>query len=243
LKGNLLAQLIEGDGERQSLLSDQSLRYGVDLNQPYRMLLIETTVENGSRIQLYRRVNRYVVEQGWNLVAGQFAGQVVLLLDEKLDSDDVARQIWQWLEVDKGYIGVSAAHDNQNEVGRAYRECREVLSIARRLGTLEPIAHFDALGYIHALYHAGAASLEGNPYVKPLRLLKEEKQADLFNTLEVYLDQGGNGVATAEALHIHRSTLNYRLQRITQIAAVDLADPHTRLNMQVTLKQMRLFDE
>jgi DNA-binding PucR family transcriptional regulator len=75
-----------------------------------------------------------------------------------------------------------------------------------------------------------------------LRRLLEEKQVDLFRTLEAYLDAGGNGVSTAEHLHIHRSTLNYRLQRITQLSGLKLEDPLTRMNLQVALKLMRLFE-
>ena len=48
----------------------------------------------------------------------------------------------------------------------------------------------------HTLYHAGAESLISNPHVPGLRKLLDEQQADLFNTLEAYLDQGGNGVGT-----------------------------------------------
>ena len=64
-----------------------------------------------------------------------------------------------------------------------------------------------------------------------------------FKTLETYLDAGGNSVQTADALHIHRSTLNYRLARIKEICDVDLSSPSTRLNLQIALKLMRLFDD
>jgi DNA-binding PucR family transcriptional regulator len=64
----------------------------------------------------------------------------------------------------------------------------------------------------------------------------------LFQTLEQYLDAGGNGVLTAETMHIHRSTLNYRLDRIKDICGVNLADPPTRMNLQVALKLLRLFE-
>ena len=63
-----------------------------------------------------------------------------------------------------------------------------------------------------------------------LRKLLDEQQADLFHTLETYLDEGGNGVQTAETLHIHRSTLNYRLARITASGMLDPAfDPDATL--------------
>ena len=70
----------------------------------------------------------------------------------------------------------------------------------------------------------------------------QDSGADLFNTLETYLDAGGNGVQTADLLHIHRSTLNYRLARIVEICNVDLSDPLTRTNLQVALKLLRLFE-
>ena len=46
---------------------------------------------------------------------------------------------------------------------------------------------------------------------------------------------------TAETLHIHRSTLNYRLQRISEICACDLSEPLIRMNLQVAVKLLRLF--
>ncbi|MBC7813993.1 MAG: helix-turn-helix domain-containing protein, partial [Burkholderiales bacterium] len=133
-------------------------------------------------------------------------------------------------------------------VGLAYQQCREVLHITRRLsGSSEPrpTAYFHDLGYLHALYHAGQESIGSNPYVDGLRLLLEEQGADLFRTLEAYLDAGASGVQTAEALHIHRSTLNYRLQRIVEIftpSNVELSDPITRTNLQVAIKLLRLFE-
>jgi DNA-binding PucR family transcriptional regulator len=105
------------------------------------------------------------------------------------------------------------------------------------------VHHFDDLGYIHTLYHAGSASLSQNPQVPILRRLLDERQPDLFSTLEHYLDAGGNSVQTAESLHIHRSTLNYRLARIKDICDVDLSSASIRLNLQIALKLMRLFGD
>ena len=90
---------------------------------------------------------------------------------------------------------------------------------------------------------AGEASLARNPQAPLLRRLLEERGADLFNTLETYLDAGGNSVMTAELLHIHRSTVNYRLARIKAICDVDLSSASARLNLQIALKLMRLFED
>ncbi len=240
LKGNLMAQLIEGDSQRQSILSDQSLRYGVDLGQRWRMLLVQ--IKNGqppTATRAYRAINKALTQK--NAVAAQFAGQVVLLAQADEAVDALARDLLERLE-GRASIAISQVFSGAEQVSAAHLQCNETQEIARRLGR-GPIQHFEALGYIHTLYQAGAASLEQNAQVPLLRSLLPERQADLFRTLEVYLDTGGSSVQTAQALNIHRSTLNYRLARIKEICAIDLSAPSTRLNLQIALKLMRLFDE
>lgn len=249
LKGSLMAQLIEGNGGRQAILSDQSLRYGVDLRLPYRMLLV--SIRNGApptSTRAYREINQALTQNEAHAVAAQFAGQVAILAQADQDIDALAHTLVARLGGDKGgkgdiAIGISSVLTGADEVGAAHKQCNEVLDIAQRVKSAKTIYRFDDLGYIHTLYHAGPASLSQNPQAPVLRQLLEERQADLFNTLETYLDAGGNSVQTAETLHIHRSTLNYRLARIREICAVDLSSAGTRLNLQIALKLMRLFDD
>lgn len=252
LKGGLLAQLIEGERGRQDSLTDQALRYGIDLNTPFVLLKIEkaergdATSTNGSsaeaasgRIQLQRQINRLTSD--WRAVIGQFAGEVVALVPASTDLD---KQIGRLHKSIGGLlIGISAVQRGAGTVSAAYMQCRDALLIARRVGMTVPTVRFGQLGYLHTLYYAGEGALAANPYVPTLRRLAEEQQADLFHTLEVYLDAGGNGVQTAELLCIHRSTLNYRLQRIAEVCSADLGDPVMRMNLQVALKLLRLFDQ
>ncbi len=246
LKGSLMAQLIEGDGSRQTILSDQSLRYGVDLRLPYRMLLV--SIRNGqppTSTGAYRAINQVLTQRKAEAVAAQFAGQVAILAQADQDTQALARALIEGLEGERGgvAIGISSAMTGADKVGAAHQQCNELLDIAQRVNSAQQVHQFDDLGYIHTLYHAGAASLSQNPQVPILRQLLEERGTDLFNTLETYLDAGGNSVQTAETLHIHRSTLNYRLARIRDICAVDLSSASTRLNLQIALKLMRLFDD
>jgi purine catabolism regulator len=243
LKGSLLSQLIDGAAGREAVLTDQALRFGFDLTPPFVLMLVETADRSSQKLlQLYRRVNRLATIQEWPVVVGQFAGQVVVLAQADADIAAFCERIFAQANGSRVRIGISAAQRGANGVAAAYHQCSEALHISQRLGTKERAVNFSDLGYLHTLYHAGADSLSGNPHVQGLRKLLSEQQADLFNTLEAYLDAGGNGVATAEALHIHRSTLNYRLERIEEICACDLSDPATRINLQVALKLLRLFE-
>jgi purine catabolism regulator len=244
LKGNLLSQLIQSESGREVILTDQALRYGLDLSGKYVMLVVETNERNTQRmLQLYRRVNRLAGLHGWRAVVGQFAGEVVILTQADQDVRQMISQMQA--EVNGGLnfrVGVSGSQQGADDVSKAHHQCRELLHITRRLHNDSSAVFFDDLGYIHALYRAGKESLTTNLYVPLVRKLLEAGETDLFYTLEGYLDAGGNGVQTAETLHIHRSTLNYRLDRLKELCQVDLGDPLTRMNLQVALKLLRLFE-
>lgn len=243
LKGGLLSQLIQGETSRAAVLTDQALRYGVDLTRPFVLLLIEFPDRSAGRgVQMSRRINRLASSREWPAVVGQFAGETVMLVQADANILALIEQVRAEINTGGVRIGVSSAHRGAEAAAVAYQECREALHITRRLGDLRPFAFFDRLGYLHALYRAGADSLVANPYAPVVRRLLDEQQADLFRTLEAYLDAGGNGVQTAETLHIHRSTLNYRLARIAELCGCDLSDPQMRLNLQIALKLLRLFE-
>jgi PucR family transcriptional regulator, purine catabolism regulatory protein len=244
LKGSLLSQLIQGDAEREAVLTDQALRYSVDLSQTFVMLLVEYSDRGTQRLlQIYRRINHLATIHAWSAVVGQFAGQAIILTQADENIPVIIEQIHA--ELNQGgslRVGVSGTHRGADAVAVAHQQCREVLHITRHLGDTTAAAYFDSLGYIHALYRAGVGSLDTNPYVPLVRRLLDEQQAELFKTLEKYLDAGGNGVQAAEMLHVHRSTLNYRLARIAELCGVDLSDPSIRMNLQVALKLLRLFE-
>jgi purine catabolism regulator len=257
LKGGLLSQLVQGESGREAVLADQALRYGLNLSAPFVMLLIEPLENDGNNgrssqtlLQLYRRVNRLASVHDWPAVVGQFAGQVVVLAQSSADPAGIAATIHAQSAEESPMgalrIGVSAVQRGAEHVSAAHQQCRDALHIATRLGdetfSESGTIYFDQLGYLHALYRAGPESLNSNPYVPMLRRLLDETGADLFHTLEVYLDAGGNSVQTADLLTIHRSTLNYRLARIAEILDVKLNDPITRTNLQIALKLLRLFE-
>jgi DNA-binding PucR family transcriptional regulator len=224
------------------VLTDQALRYGLDMNAPFVLLLLDNADRSSQKLlQQYRRANRLAGMHNWRGVVGQFAGRVVIIMQASEDVEAVARALVADSD-DTIRIGISATHRGTEGVAAAHEQCLDAIRIMRRLKPAQTIIHFEELGYLYPLYRAGSDSLTSNPQVPGLRKLVHEHQADLFHTLEVYLDAGGNAVHTAKLLTIHRSTLNYRLSRIEEVCGVDLSDPTTRTNLQMALKLLRLFE-
>lgn len=254
LKGGLISQLLKGDDvgdpARQAALIDQALRYGVNLAAPFALLAAAPRrPDAGVSSGLLRRINRLATERAWNVVAGQFAGQVVLVSAAGA-AQAIAAELGVAFLPDTPdaqspslYVAVSAPVRHADDAPAAYQQCLDALAIASRMGMTQSVVSFERLGFLHTLYRAGRDSLAANPLTDALRLLQNEQGADLFRTLETFVDAGGSGVQTAELLMIHRSTLNYRLARISEICQMDLGDPLTRTNAQVAVKLLRLFGD
>lgn len=66
------------------------------------------------------------------------------------------------------------------------------------------------------------------------RLMAEPDE--LVDALEAYLDAGGRVTVTAARLHLHRTTIYYRLNRLQESAGIDLDDGPTRLLVHLWLK-------
>ena len=73
-----------------------------------------------------------------------------------------------------------------------------------------------------------------------LRLIEADDSGQLVHTLEVYLDMAGSAQRAADTLHVHRGSLYYRLSRIEDVAAVNLADGGERLGIHLGIKLARL---
>ncbi|MBP5291726.1 MAG: helix-turn-helix domain-containing protein, partial [Lachnospiraceae bacterium] len=65
-----------------------------------------------------------------------------------------------------------------------------------------------------------------------------EHDSDYIRTLEYYLRYERNISMTCKALFIHRNTLLYRIERLSQLLSCDLDDPSVRLRLSLCLKMM-----
>ncbi|MEU7815590.1 helix-turn-helix domain-containing protein [Pseudonocardia sp. NPDC049154] len=113
---------------------------------------------------------------------------------------------------------------------RSARQARAAARGARALPGLGPVAQWEAVGPYGFLLQLPDDVL--GPALIPapvVRLLRHRSAPRLVATLRAFLDHGGSMPRTAEALHLHRTSLYYRLERITEITGLDLQDGGDRL--------------
>lgn len=133
----------------------------------------------------------------------------------------------------RGAIGVGGHADHPRQFSRSYRQAVHALQVRTSLPNPYGITVFDELGVYRWLTGPGSsleiATLIGE-WLGPWLDYDSRRGTDLVAALSAFLEHSGNCNDTAEALHIHRSTLRYRLHRIRDLTGHDLTDPETRLH-------------
>lgn len=142
------------------------------------------------------------------------------------------------------FLGVGSIFDELTAASQSYVEAKEAMQIGKYFGREKKYMFFNQMGIYKLL-----AQINDDQQLLdfvPKGLLKLQSydihsNIDLLKTLETYLANGGNARKTAEELFVHYKTLQYRLDRIEDIAGLNLEDGETRLEYHLGLKILNML--
>jgi hypothetical protein len=166
------------------------------------------------------------------LVAVHERGGTVVLgssrpITESYAADLAARLLARVDEVGSEGPGLERAWASYDQATLA---CRAAARGRERVGS------WATLGPDAVLLHLPAELSHDSLPAELQRVLAADKDGRLLETLRVFLDHAGVIPATAAALHVHRTTLYYRLDKLGELAGVDLGDGDTRLALHLGIK-------
>ncbi|GFZ87662.1 purine catabolism regulatory protein [Paenibacillus marchantiophytorum] len=121
----------------------------------------------------------------------------------------------------------------------AYLECMETERMGSKLGLPDRILHYETIEFAHLFQHVSASMME-DYCAKTLRPLLEkdaEYSQEMIRTLEVFIRNDGQVSEAAKQLFIHRNTVTYRLEKISDLLQVDFK----KVNDLLKLKAVFLF--
>ncbi len=184
----------------------------------------------------------------WESVCRRYAWPQPLLAD--LDSrvfavvrdEGPAPGAWGWLRavVEKAVTQdlrlTAAAGHAAYEAGDLERSKGEALEVERARGS-RAVASLEEL-WAEVTVNRAAASLRGDGLLGPLEALRhedEQRGTAYLPTLAAWLDHPGEPSRAARSIHVHPNTMRYRMNRIADLAAVDLDDPSARLALRLQL--------
>lgn len=134
-------------------------------------------------------------------------------------------------------MGIGDPAPTLEDLPRSYGQAQEALDLRRLLELHRPVVTLRDVAVLRLLGDIGGGEgLQGflGHTVRSLQQYDGANGTRLVSTLRAYLRFLSKN-RTAQALRIHRQTLNYRLQRIEEITRRDLEDPDDRLALHLGL--------
>lgn len=171
------------------------------------------------------------------------AGSILALIPDREETESCIEEFFSRI-VDRAQreygmdlrIGVGNSKAYLDEVKKSRNEASAALRAAEVSGLKGQIFFYRDQGIYTLISHVDDSRIL-DAYVdeKIGKLLQADELNDgnLHETLENYLNCSCNAKKTAEAMFLHRNTLNYRLKKIREILSCDLENLDTCLEMKM----------
>ena len=250
LREELVMNLIQAE-EHTPALSEWAQRLGIDLNQPRVVAVIE--VDSGqlgvdsAMVELQQLQNMLSTPERNNLVAIVSLTEMVVLkpaLNQfgRWDAEDHRRRVELLIErmKENGQLRFRVALGNYftgpGSIARSWRTARTTMMVGKQRMP-ESRSYFYQDLMLPVLLDSLRGGWQANELARPLvRLKAMDNNGLLRRTLQAWFRHNVQPLATSKALFIHRNTLEYRLNRISELTGLDLGNFDDRLLLYVALQ-------
>ena len=255
LRGTFLDRLLIGDVNTQEAIR-QGERFDHDMTRAHQAIVLswQNKEKAPSNRRLETLVNGVINSQHSEALVWQREREQEVLvfhavpLENPVDHSIKLAEAFR-VEIQRQYanhkvaIGLGQPAREISAWRTTYNDAVQALGLAVRLQTDTPL-YIGDLGVYQLILSLSDREKLTEFTERTLGTLLEydmRQHADLVKTLESFFACHGNLSQTAEMLIVHRNTLLYRMNRITEIAEIDLDRPETRLALHLALTIRRLL--
>ncbi len=251
--------LLSDNPDMEDSLRGRANYLGCDLTRPHSMLMIEIIQANvygrdaenlsaGNQQTAFKHAARFMKHR----VQEHFPGSLV---DERenmlfcIMPFDRTEELHIWLrdlihqvqleQHIQMFFGIGNPYLDIHDYRKGFTEAEEALRIGQHLKREGAGMHFNDLGVYRYIYEFACSNKLDDPYLEKIAAItcydQQRKRSELLDTLEIFLEVGGNILDTSRRLHVHRNTIIQRLKHIRSLCAVDVDQPDHRLRLQIAL--------
>ncbi|HGS5165221.1 TPA: sugar diacid recognition domain-containing protein [Vibrio harveyi] len=215
-------------------LHDWAQRLCIDLVTQRVAVVIELIADNApvSLSKVHEVVDVLYRSEDKPLVAIMSMNEIVVLKSLRSSStsnsdQSILERIQRRLtanQIDDVRLAIGQYFDGAKQLPLSYQSAKQVLAVGRRSHPEQTTLSFSEYR-IPVLLAPLADSWQGEQLAQAMTsLASADKSGQLVKTLEAYFHANGNANDCANALFIHRNTLRYRLDKISEVTGISTHD-------------------
>ncbi len=234
LRGSFLEEALTRSDMDPADVERRAARLGCDLGAGYTALCGDPGPRSPGRLVAA------LASEVAGVLAQPVDGKVYALLP---GDPDVARRVATRVGR-HATVGLSSHYAQAADLTRALEEAELVLGVTAAGGGA-PVEEIGG-GTYRLLFRVMASHPQEvrsffEDTVSALVKYDEQYSTDLLGTLDAYLENNCNMNATAQAIHAHRHTVGYRLERVKELTGLDPLTSEDRERLGLGLKAYRII--
>lgn len=127
--------------------------------------------------------------------------------------------------------------EEPQQLAEAFKEIKHTLNLAERFQMRQLIIQYETIEFDHLFQFVPKHVMEEyvEKTLQPLLTKNSDQANELLSTLITYLDHDGKLNETAKELYLHRNTVNYRLDKISELLHIDMKHMGDLLKIKLVL--------
>ncbi|MGM9972780.1 MAG: CdaR family transcriptional regulator [Clostridiaceae bacterium] len=195
--------------------SEEFIKAAMDLGIDLKLPRIACAVSGRTGIILPKnKLEGFLMDQEY--IIPMDTNTSILLLKKDIRLEKRLDIIKQELSYEGNYIVTIG--NTEDYIGRSVKEALWTGNLLKRLELKQYSCSYEEMDMIEAL----SSIKNKEKYIVIMKSLEEEgREVELIKTLACYFYNNGELSKTAQEMHLHRNSLNYRLQRINEITGLN----------------------
>ncbi|SDE96871.1 PucR family transcriptional regulator [Sporomusa acidovorans] len=242
LKEHFLMDTLEAETEQKELVKARVNALDMKMHKNMFIVVIRLTeqMEDNSQLRLILREIENIFEDSISIIYKENIVSLIHFHQDKQVLMEIIQEKFHICNSSEDLVtGVSMCFHDICQIKKHYFQALDALDIGLTLQKPGRIYFFQQLS-IYRLFKLSGKTTEIRDYLHPavfcLINYDNENHSELMKTLYYYIINLKALLKTKDILRIHRNTLIYRINKIQELANIDLEDGETVFQLYITFK-------
>ena len=223
-------------------------QYGFKTNSGYHVCVIKVVQNNTQPIDdnrlthLTMYIDNFLQHRKYkSFTAFSYEDNILLVLADYVEENilylirDLKEYLGRYLQAtEKYFMGIGKCTKSIRCLYKSYHQAINIQKLQMN-GKFSPnMISYSDLGIYKLLMGIEDADILSEYYEKTLKPLEEydsKNRSNMCQVLRSYLNNNGSVKDTSSELYVHRNTVNYKLNKLSEILNINLSDLDTRLQL------------
>ena len=157
---------------------------------------------------------------------------------------ELEKEFFELVQTNHMLVGISEIFFDPSRTREYYQQTCKAISLGFKMQPSRCIYYYYQFSFFHAMEVCGKKVRIRDfchPMIEELNRRNEKSDQELLKTLYVWLLYNRNVEKVTSVLHIHRSTLSYRIRKLKELLDSDLDDGDLIFQLMLSIKLIEYF--